>query len=106
MNAKLHKQEFKIIKTAWEWDKRNDALFYFLFDKKPLSKNVKIQGPPIKMKQHVDNFKKIHKKTFAKSGKIFASEQRKFTIPEDLLKIIIKNEFVKEKSASIKIDIL
>jgi len=71
--------------------------------KKPLPKTVVVDGPPLKIGSHADNFKKIHKKTFAKSGKIFASEQRKFLIPENLLKCIIKNPFVREKIKSIKL---
>src|SRR3989338_6424479 len=49
---------------------------------------------------------KIIKKTFVKNGKLFAAEKRKFTIPEELLKSIIKNQFVKERSKSIKIEVL
>ena len=102
----LQKHNFKILKTDWEWDKKNDAIFYFLFDKKPLSNTVLIEGPPIKIKQHVENFKKTHKKTLIKNNKIYAFEQRKFSTPENLLKNIIKNQFVKERSKSIKIKIL
>ena len=106
LKEELQKYDFKILKTNWEWDKKNDAIYYFLFDKKPLSKFVKIVGPPLKIKQHVDNFKKMHKKTFVKNRRIFAIEKRKFTKPEDLLKSIVKNQFVKERSKSIKIHIL
>ncbi|MBI2652256.1 CCA tRNA nucleotidyltransferase [Candidatus Woesearchaeota archaeon] len=102
----LHKHDFKIIKTDWEWDKKSDANTYFLLDKKALSKFAEIEGPPIKIKQHADNFKKIHKKTFIKLNKIFALEKRKFLIPEDLLKNTVKNNFVKERCKSIKINIL
>ena len=102
----LSKHDFKAIKTDWEWDKKKDSVFYFLFDKKSLSKNIEIEGPPIKIKQHADNFKKIHKKTFFKNHKLFAIEKRQFIKPEDLFKNIIKNHFIKEKSKSIKIDIL
>ena len=48
----------------------------------------------------------MHKRTFVKSGKIYASEKRKFTMPEDLLKTAVKNDFVKEKNRSIKINTL
>ncbi|MAG91503.1 hypothetical protein CMO83_02405 [Candidatus Woesearchaeota archaeon] len=99
----LKNNDFKIIKTEWEWDKKKDAIFYFLFDKKLLSKTVEIQGPPAKLEYHVKNFKRIHKKTRIKSGKIYASDKREFLVPEDLLKNIIKNQFVKERCKSIKI---
>ena len=97
---------FEILLTDWEWDKKNDAIFYFLFYKKSLSKNAEIEGPPLKMKIHVNNFKKVHNKIFTKSGKVFALEQRKFLIPKDLLRNIAKHQFVKERCKSIKIEIL
>ncbi|MBI3034778.1 nucleotidyltransferase domain-containing protein [Candidatus Woesearchaeota archaeon] len=106
LKNELHKHDFGIIKTDWEWDKKNDAIFYFLLDKKPLPKFVEIEGPPIKIEQHADSFKKIHKKTFQKGNKIYALEQRKYPRPMDLLKDSIKSQFVREKAKSIKIEAL
>ena len=106
VKQQLQKNGFKIIKTSWEWDKKNNAVFYFLFDKNSLPKFIEIEGPPIRITQHAEHFKKIHKKTFVKSGKIFAKGQRRFLVPEGLLKNIIKDQFVKERSISIKIEIL
>lgn len=99
----LQKHDFKILKSGWEWDKKSDAVLYFLFGKRPLGKHVEIEGPPLKIRQHADNFKKIHKKTFVRSNKIFALDQREFLVPEGLLKSLIKNQFVKERCKSLKI---
>jgi len=104
LKEELKKHEFKIIKTDWEWDKKNDAVFYFLFRKKYLPKFIEINGPPLNLKNHVENFKKSHKKTFIKSGKIFALKKREFSLPEELFSVIIKKQFVKERSKSIKFD--
>ncbi len=100
------KNSFRPIKTAWEWDKKSNAIFYFLFNKNPLPKLIEIEGPPIKLKQHVEQFRRMHKRTLIKFNKIYAQEQRKFLLPENLLKIIIKNESVKERCKSIRIDVL
>ena len=102
----LNKHGFKTIKTGWEWDKKGDAVFYFLFNKKSLPKNIEIVGPPIKIKHHVGHFKKMHKKTFIKNNRIFALEQRIFLVPEKLLKNLIKNQFVRERCKSINFEIL
>jgi len=102
----LNKYNFKTLKAGWEWDKKNDAIFYFLFESKMLPKNIEIEGPPLKIEQHANNFKRMHKKIFVKNGKIYASEKRKFLVPEDLLTSLVKNQFVKERSKSIKINIL
>ena len=98
--------DFEILKTNWEWDKKDDAVFYFLFGKKPLSKLVGMEGPPLKITQHFENFKKIHKKTLVKHGKVYAIEMRKFILPEILLKNLVKNQFAKERCKSIKINVL
>jgi len=105
-NEKLLKHGFKIKKTSWEWDKKHDAVFYFLFDRKPLPKTVEIEGPPLGIKHHVDNFKKVHKKTFVKKDKIYALEQRNFTKPVELLKKIAKERFAVERCKSVKIKTL
>jgi len=105
LGGELRKHNFKSIKAGWEWDKENDAALYFLLDRKPLPKLVEIEGPPVKIKQHADNFKKIHKKTMIRNNKLFALEPREFLVPEDLLKNLIKSKFAKERSKSLKINI-
>lgn len=104
--AELGKNGFKPMKAGWEWNKKDNAFFYFLFDKNPLPKNMEIEGPPLKFREHAENFRKIHKKTFEKSGRIFAVKTREFTSPEPLIKYLANNPFIKEKSKSIKIEIL
>ena len=102
LNQQLEKNDFKIIKTDWEWEKSNDAIFYFLFENKSLHKFTEVEGPPLSMKEHTENFRKTHRKTYSKNGKIFASEKREFTKPEELLKNLMKNQYVKEKCKSIR----
>lgn len=106
LNAELKKRGFSIINSGWEWDKKNDACFYFLLGKKPLPKTVEVEGPPIKMLQHAENFKKMHRKTMVKNGKVYAFEERKFTNSAELLKSAAKDEFVKERSKSVRIDVV
>ena len=94
---------FKILRSGWEWDKKNDAVFYFLIDKKPLTLEIKVEGPPLKIKHHAERFRKLHKKTFEKSGKLWAIIRRKFILPEELVKSLLKNPFVAERIKSSKI---
>lgn len=99
----IQKNNFKIIKSEWEWNKKDAAVFYFLFDKKPMPKIIEVEGPPLAIKHHVEHFKKIHENTHTKNNKIFATEERKYLSPDDLFKKIIKDKFVKERSKSIKL---
>lgn len=106
LSKKLKEQNFKIIKKEWEWDKKNPAYFYLLLDKKPLGDLIEIEGPPMKMKEHINNFRKLHKKTFIKSGKIYSVEKRKFSAAEDLIKGIFKEQFIKERCESRELKLL
>ena len=104
--AGMKKHGFRIIRSDWEWEKKNDAIMYFLLDKKPLSRTVQVEGPPLKIKEHAGRFKKLHKKTFVKNGKIFAVGLREFTKPEDLMKKLVKNEFARERCSSIRLEVV
>ena len=101
----IDKKGFQLIKSDWDF-KEEEANFYFLFGAKPLPKELKIEGPPISLANHVINFKKIHKNTFQKSGKIFAVEQRKFKSPWDLLKKLVNDGYMKERAKAIKLRFL
>ncbi len=105
-NQQLQKHGFKILKSEWEWNKNSNSAFYFIFNKEPLPKTVEVKGPPLEMKQHVDNFRKMHKKTFEKSGKMHAIDSREFLFPEDLLNELIKSDYSKERSKSLKLKVL
>src|SRR3989338_2960015 len=105
-SRQMVKHDFKIVKSDWEWNKNGNSFFYFIFNKEPLPKTVEVEGPPLEMKQHVDNFRKIHKKTLEKNRKIYAVDRRKYLFPEDLLKKLIKSDYSKERSKSLKLKVL
>ena len=97
------KNGFKSMYSSWEWKKNKDASFYFIFSKKPLSNMVELEGPPLSMKDHVANFKKLHKKTSIKRGKIFATEKRKFIRSEQLLNHALSSQYVKDRTKSVSL---
>ncbi len=101
--AKLKQNDFKIIQKGWDWNKKTDAFLWFVLEKKQLEKTKKWQGPPLAVKQGVDNFKKKYKKTFIEGKRIYAIIERKFAKAEDLIKSLEKDEYVKEKVDRIEI---
>ena len=103
LNSKIKNNGFKVLRSDWEWDKKNNAVFYLLFDKKPLPKMVEIEGPPVCIENHAENFKKKHRKTFVRGGKIFAKETRKFTQPENFLRHSVRDPSLKFYCKSIKL---
>jgi tRNA nucleotidyltransferase (CCA-adding enzyme) len=102
IEKELMKKEFKVYEKGWKWDKGKKALFWFIVDSKLLPEYVEKQGPPIRLKEYAENFKKQYKgKTFVKKGKIFAKVKREFRESEKLVKELIKDKYVKEKAKSI-----
>ncbi|MBW2980282.1 CCA tRNA nucleotidyltransferase [Candidatus Woesearchaeota archaeon] len=103
MADKLLRNDFKILEKGWHWDKELKATIFFICDKKPLP-NIKLhEGPALKQKFHVKRFKAKHKNTFTKGKKVFAKVKREFTKPEDLVKKLIKEPYIKEKVKQIRL---
>ena len=88
---------FKITKYDWSWDENVDAKFVFVVDNKKIPKEITLMGPPSKMKDHVEKFKKAHKKTFVKGNKIMAIEKRKFDTFEKYVKNLVKDNYFSER---------
>jgi tRNA nucleotidyltransferase (CCA-adding enzyme) len=101
INKKLQKNDFNILKQGWQWNK--NALFYFIIKKEKLSNLIEREGPPLKTKEHVKKFKKKYKKTFIKKGRIYAKEKRKFKTPEELIRSLKDDNYLKEKIKSFKL---
>ena len=90
MEQNLLDYGFKIIESDMVWNGKGASLLYYALEKKTLPEAIELQGPPIKMKMHVDFFKKKHKKTFIKNKKVYALENRAFADAESFLKSLFK----------------
>ena len=103
ISQKFAEQDFKIKKKGWSWNKNEDAIFYFIFDSKPLSK-IKIHtGPEIRLNEHAEKFKKLHRQTFIKGNRIYAKIPRRFTKPEQLAKELLNDQYIKERTKKISL---
>ncbi|MBI4142169.1 nucleotidyltransferase domain-containing protein [Candidatus Woesearchaeota archaeon] len=96
--------EFGIIDSLWEWDKKNYAVWWFVVRKKELPSEMLVEGPPLKLKEHVKKFRQVHKKTIVKKNKIYAFVKRPFTIPEETVAAAVKDAYFKEKVKSVFIE--
>jgi len=103
LNKELGKEGFKIIDKGWHWDKKTKAYFYFVFDNKLLSATEEIVGPPLRIRFHAEKFKKKYKKAKVKGKRIVAVVKRKFRKPEDYVKLLVKDDYVKERVNNITI---
>jgi len=92
----LRKNDFKIIGSGWEFEPEESVLYYIL-KKERLSDKVTLQGPPLKQKQDAERFRTKHKSVSVKNNRLFAEENRKYKAPEQLIKDLIKEGYVKER---------
>lgn len=98
----IQKNDFSLIESGWSWNKKANAMFYYICKKETLSKKKIVKGPPKKQKFHSKNFMKKHKKTFIKNGWLYAEVKRKYIKVENLVNALIKEPYVTEKVKEIK----
>ena len=103
LSQRLQKNGFRILRNEMEFKERT-AFIYYLFPSADLEKIRLIEGPPLKLQTHAANFKKIHRKTFVKKGKVCVIEARKFTNPGVLLRELVKDPYIRQRCKSIGIE--
>jgi tRNA nucleotidyltransferase (CCA-adding enzyme) len=89
---KNHLAEFTLVDSGWEWD--GNATFYFIVQKLQIEPFVMREGPPVTMTDAVASFKKKHKETVEKHGKLFAKIPRREYRLEDAVKKLVNDEDV------------
>ena len=92
---------FGLRESGWRWE--NKAYFWFVFKKNRISKTYIREGPPIKAKDNVENFKSKHKKTVVKGKRIYAKVERTFTDAKSCLREILRMEDISANFKSAKI---
>tara|TARA_Y100000310_G_C20659356_1_gene803808 strand:+ start:929 stop:2182 length:1254 start_codon:yes stop_codon:yes gene_type:complete len=91
----LIRNDFKVMDSGWEFDRKNKAVFWFIIDKKNLSITKKVVGPPIKSKYHAKRFRQKHKNAFTEKSRLCANVKRKFREPSAMVKSLIKEKYIK-----------
>ncbi len=87
---------FYIKNNGFEYNDNKSALQFFVVKNK---KEILFKGPKIKDKKNIKSFKKKHKKTFIKSGRIYSKEKINFNIKKFLKNWKNKNKkTIKEMS--------
>ena len=70
---------FEIKNKGFNYNKKQSARYFFVAKKR---NEIIFEGPLIKDKESVLKFKKEHKKTFTKEGKIYSKEKNLFNLPQ------------------------
>ena len=94
---------FKVIESDMLWHSKNTSLFYYALKNIDLPETKEVSGPPLKIKQHAELFKKSHKNAFVKNNKLFAVEKREFANARILVKGVIKSSNVKDNIKTIEL---
>lgn len=98
----LEKADFEVKDSGWVWD--NETFIWFKMKKDNLDYQKVIKGPPINMVDFALNFKRNHADVFEKKGILYARINRKYVNAVDLIKDALKNEEVKNKVKSAKVE--
>jgi tRNA nucleotidyltransferase (CCA-adding enzyme) len=105
---KFADNDFKVLSSSWEWDKKSAAHFSYFFDIPSLRKaesehQVTRAGPPVSLKAHAAAFRKKYRRTFEKQGKVYARVLRKYNSPKRLVSALVKDKYLKTKVSSIRL---
>ncbi len=95
---------FKVNKSGWDWNEDENALFYFVLKENKIPEFKVRNGPPLKLKEHVQNFKKANKNTFIKDNKLFAKIKVEHPKLEDFVKHLLSQKYFKEKVKKVKMN--
>ena len=98
----LRKNDFKIIESNWEFEP-DESLLYYIIKKEKLSEKITLYGPPVREKTDATRFRLKHKKVIVKNNRLYAEEKRKYKIPGQLVKELIKQAYVKERVKAVRI---
>ena len=90
-------EEFTVKKADWDWKPGENAIFYFMVKENELDEYEVRKGPPTKLKEHVQKFKKLHSKTYMKSGHVMANVKRKYTNVKPFMKNVLRDTYVTER---------
>lgn len=95
-------QGFGLVHSGWEWNKGPEAMLYFVAKKKELPAEEVRVGPPLKMKEYVDDFKKKYTNAFEEKGRIKAKVKVEHPKLKDFVSAVLKEEYVKERVKRVK----
>ena len=90
MARRFELNDFKLLDYNWVWNEK--AIFWYVLDKKLLSKYKEHRGPPIRDKLRLESFRKKWKDYKIKSNYSYVMIKRKFIDPDKFIKYLIKND--------------
>lgn len=93
---KISLSNFLIEKAGWDFSPEKARLYFFL-KRSELPEYVVRKGPPIKMKDHVADFRKKNQIVYEEKGHLFAKVKLKNPQLKDFVADMLKQEYLTEK---------
>ncbi len=93
---------FAVLKSGWEWSGESNAIFYFILGKKELPHLEIREGPPLKLTEFVEDFKRKNKDTFVKENRIYARIKIKHPRLEEYVWDVLRMEYLTERIAKVQ----
>lgn len=105
LTQELERNDFTIKKSDWHWAPGHKALMWFALDKEELELWKKHLGPPLKLKNRVEDFKNKWKGLELKNegDRCYVMIKREHTNARDLLKETLKNAYLKDKAERLRL---
>ena len=102
IKEKIIKEGWKVKEANWEWN--NEVLFYYVVEKKKLSGEVIHYGPPKKLSEHVEQFRKRWKnyKVFNDTYHVYVKLKRKHREIKPFVRNLIRDKYLKNLVKNIK----
>ncbi|MBI4144846.1 nucleotidyltransferase domain-containing protein [Candidatus Woesearchaeota archaeon] len=99
LKQRLLKNEFHLVDTGWNWDKKATGTFWFLTKEKTLPSTMKREGPPVKLEKNAKEFRKKYKRVKSVKGRLVAIVAREFRTPQAVVKAHLKDDYLKDKGS-------
>jgi len=101
--VRRHLEEFGIKDAGWLWDKKEKGAWWFVLESAEIPEMAEQKGPPLELEEAVKKFKKAHKSTFEKSGRVWAKVAREHRTPKEVLSAVLKDRYVKQRVKRAKV---
>ena len=95
-------QAFDVKNSGWDWNKHNQAWFYFFLGKKQLPAFEVRKGPPIKFKEHAEKFRKQHPDAYEEEERLITDVEVKYRELDKFLYHILNEPYFKERIKEVR----
>lgn len=96
--VRIFKQNgFEVVSSGWQWNDK--AIMWYNINKKKIDEYYVREGPDATSVPNAEDFRKVHKNTFIKNGRLYAKIKRKYVNASELAKDIAK---IESKNGNVK----